>query len=222
MWNSYFYNIQKKYSMRLSYKEPLIIRMDGKGVTKNKGINLIDDFDGGFLHAMRKTVEYFTEKYNCYAIYGSDEVSFIITDPVLLMEDLDSDKDNHSNEVISLFSQYFFHYFNSFNKNKLFYWHAKCFSIPQEKISSYIRHRSRIIENVMATYFLKRNNIKMGNIKLEDRIDECKKMSNYKLLEKIQKGILYYDGKQINLNDFLNGNIVFVEEDMSDLFSELF
>ena len=36
MWNSYFFQIQSKYSMRVSFKNPLVIRLDGKDVTKNK------------------------------------------------------------------------------------------------------------------------------------------------------------------------------------------
>mgnify|MGYP001146026664 CR=1 FL=1 len=31
MWNSYFFQIQSKYSMRVSFKNPLVIRLDGKG-----------------------------------------------------------------------------------------------------------------------------------------------------------------------------------------------
>ena len=35
MWNSYFFQIQSKYSMRVSFKNPLVIRLDGKDVIKN-------------------------------------------------------------------------------------------------------------------------------------------------------------------------------------------
>lgn len=223
MWKNYFYNIQKKYSMRVSKKEPLIIRLDGKNVTKNRNINLIDFSNRSFMYAMEKSVEYFTVKYKCYALYGSDEVSFIFTEPTLLMQDLDSDSDDHSNEIISLFSQYFFYYFNNFDKNKLVFFHAKCFSIPQEKIYSYIKYRSRAIENVMITYFLKRNN-KNEKMKLEDKIKKCKDMENYDMIDKRKKGTLFYNGKKILIEDFINGNIVY-EKDMIDIeaqFSELF
>ena len=160
MWNDYFYQIQKKYSMRLSTKEPLVIRLDGKNITKNKAVNLIDNYTGSFRYAMEKTVEYFTTKYNCIAIFGSDEMNFIFTEPMELMEDLDIDKTNHSNEVISLFSQYVYDYFNQFDQHKKVFWHAKCFSIPKEKMNSYIKYRSTSIKNVMTTYFLKIKNEK--------------------------------------------------------------
>ena len=68
MWNNYFYNIQKKYSMRISSKKPLVIRLDGKEVTRNKNINLFDCSDNGFLDALKKTASFFTQKYSCYAI----------------------------------------------------------------------------------------------------------------------------------------------------------
>lgn len=226
MWNNYFFNIQKKYSMRVSNKEPLVIRFDGKDVTKNKNIDLMNKYNNSFIEAMEKAVEHFTRKYKCYAIFGSDEVSFIFPEPIILMADLDSDKTNHSNEIISLFSQYFFNYFNSFNKNKLIFWHAKCFSIPKEKIISYIKFRSRIIENVMVTYFLKRNNSNNGNVKLEEKIKKCKSMDNYSVLERCQKGTLYYNGDEIVLNEFLNGKVVLKEKEEAKeieyLFSDLF
>lgn len=208
--------------MRLSSKEPLVIRLDGKSVTKNKEHNLMEEVDGSFLQAMKRTIEYFTEKYACYALYGSDEVSFIFTNPVALMADLDSEKDNHSNEIIALFSQYFFQYFNSVNEHRLIFWHAKCFSIPKGKLISYIKFRSRIIENVMVTYFLKRNHKNNGELTLNEKIEECKKYADYSLLEKMQKGILYFKGEQIDFNEFLRGIIVPIQkEGLKDMFSDL-
>lgn len=203
MWKNYFYNIQKKYSMRLSRSEPLVIRLDGKDVTKNKSINLMDNSSKSFINAMKKTAEHFTFKYNAYSIYGSDEVSFIFPNPELLMQDLDSDSDNHSNEIISLFSQYFFHYFNNFDKNKLVFFHAKGFSIPKEKVTSYIKYRARSIENVMVTYFLKRNNANIQDASLAEKIEKCKTIQGYDAIETYQKGTLYYNGKEISLEEFL-------------------
>ena len=43
MWNSYFFQIQSKYSMRVSFKNPLVIRLDGKDVTKNKKYDLLNN-----------------------------------------------------------------------------------------------------------------------------------------------------------------------------------
>ena len=169
MWNSYFFQIQSKYSMRVSFKNPLVIRLDGKDVTKNKKYDLLNNYEGNFRNTLEKTAEFFTRKYKCLAILGSDEISFIFTDPLVVISDLDKEKWNSSNEIISVFSQYFFDYFNEHNKQSKVFWHGKCFSIRNEKINSYIKFRSSIIKNVMTTYFLSKYNIKMGKEKQEKR-----------------------------------------------------
>ncbi len=224
MWKNYFNSIQKKYSMRLSKTETLIIRLDGKNATKNKLIDLLDrENDISFANSLEKTVKYFTEKYNCFAIFGSDEVSFICTNPKLVLEDMTNDASNFSNETISVFSQYFFKYFNEFDKHKVVYWHGKCFSIPQNKIKSYIKYRSKIIQNVMTTYFLMKKGKYIGNEKLEERINKCKKLVDYDTFSDIERGILYYNGTRIDLDKFLNNEII--EEtnkiNVEDLFSDL-
>ena len=225
MWNNYFYQIQSKYSMRVSKKLPLVIRLDGKCITRDKNINLLDKYNGSFLDSLEKTITYFSKKYNCYAIFGSDEVSFIITNPVLLMESLDPNEvSDHTNEIISLFSQYFFDYFNNFDKHKKVFWHGKCFTIPENKIISYIKYRSKIIQNVMSTYFLKRKNANPGNIKLNEKIEKCRQFSDYDVLKNVERGILYYDGERIDFDEFMNGNIKVVEnnENKEEIYVDLF
>ena len=112
MWNNYFAQIRKKYSMRVSQKNPLVINLDGKDATKNKMLNLLINHENGFLQNMQRTVEFFTRKYNCISIFGADEVSFIFLNPTKLVSDLNSDKNYYSNEILAVFSQYFFDYFN--------------------------------------------------------------------------------------------------------------
>jgi len=213
MWNNYFFQLQKKYNMRLSTKNPLVIRYDGKGVTRNREISLIYRHDGGFVDSLEKTVRYFTNKYHCYAILGSDEVSFIFTDLKTIFKELGADDSNYSNEIIALFSQYFFDYFNSINKKYKIFWHGKCFSIPQGKIGSYVSYRSKIIENVMTTYFLGRKGIKVNNMSLPQRDKKCKEFNDYGTLKDIQKGIIYFDGYKIDMQEFIKGNIKKIEEE---------
>ena len=202
MWNSYFFQIQSKYSMRVSFKNPLVIRLDGKDVTKNKKYDLLNNYEGNFRNTLEKTAEFFSRKYKCLAILGSDEISFIFTDPLVVISDLDKEKWNTSNEIISVFSQYFFDYFNEHNKQSKVFWHGKCFSIRNEKINSYIKFRSSIIKNVMTTYFLSKYNIKMGKEKQEKREIECKKLQGYEVLEDIQIGVLYLEGDRIDIIEF--------------------
>ncbi|OKZ86415.1 MAG: hypothetical protein DBY41_01755 [Clostridium sp.] len=224
MWNSYFFQIQSKYSMRVSFKNPLVIRLDGKDVTKNKKYDLLNNYEGNFRNTLEKTAEFFTRKYKCLAILGSDEISFIFTDPLVVISDLDKEKWNTSNEIISVFSQYFFDYFNEHNKQSKVFWHGKCFSIRNEKINSYIKFRSSIIKNVMTTYFLSKYNIKMGKEKQEKREIECKKLQGYEVLEDIQNGVLYLEGDRIDIIEFYKGNIKKVkstEHKSSDLYIDL-
>lgn len=224
MWNSYFFQIQSKYSMRVSFKNPLVIRLDGKDVTKNKKYDLLNNYEGNFRNTLEKTAEFFTKKYKCLAILGSDEISFIFTDPLVVISDLDKEKWNTSNEIISVFSQYFFNYFNEHNKQSKVFWHGKCFSIRNEKINSYIKFRSSIIKNVMTTYFLSKYNIKMGKEKQEKREIECKKLQGYEVLEDIQNGVLYLEGDRIDIIEFYKGNIKKVkstEYKSSDLYIDL-
>lgn len=224
MWNSYFFQIQSKYSMRISFKNPLVIRLDGKDVTKNKKYDLLNNYEGNFRNTLEKTAEFFTRKYKCLAILGSDEISFIFTDPLVVISDLDKEKWNTSNEIISVFSQYFFDYFNEHNKQSKVFWHGKCFSIRNEKINSYIKFRSSIIKNVMTTYFLSKYNIKMGKEKQEKREIECKKLQGYEVLEDIQNGVLYLEGDRIDIIEFYKGNIKKVkstEHKSSDLYIDL-
>lgn len=224
MWNSYFFQIQSKYSMRVSFKNPLVIRLDGKDVTKNKKYDLLNNYEGNFRNTLEKTAEFFTRKYKCLAILGSDEISFIFTDPLVIISDLDKEKWNTSNEIISVFSQYFFDYFNEHNKQSKVFWHGKCFSIRNEKINSYIKFRSSIIKNVMTTYFLSKYNIKMGKEKQEKREVECKKLQGYEVLEDIQNGVLYLEGDRIDIIEFYKGNIKKVkstEHKSSNLYIDL-
>ena len=224
MWNSYFFQIQSKYSMRVSFKNPLVIRLDGKDVTKNKKYDLLNNYEGNFRNTLEKTAEFFTKKYKCLAIFGSDEISFIFTDPLVVISDLDKEKWNTSNEIISVFSQYFFDYFNEHNKQSKVFWHGKCFSIKNEKINSYIKFRSSVIKNVMTTYFLSKYNIKMGKEKQEKREIECKKLQGYDVLEDIQNGVLYLEGDRIDITEFYKGNIKKVksiEHKSSDLYIDL-
>ena len=224
MWNSYFFQIQSKYSMRVSFKNPLVIRLDGKDVAKNKKYDLLNNYEGNFRNTLERTAEFFTRKYKCLAILGSDEISFIFTDPLVVISDLDKEKWNTSNEIISVFSQYFFDYFNEHNKQSKVFWHGKCFSIRNEKINSYIKFRSSIIKNVMTTYFLSKYNIKMGKEKQEKRDIECKKLQGYEVLEDIQNGVLYLEGDRIDIIEFYKGNIKKVkstEHKSSDLYIDL-
>lgn len=217
MWHSYFFGLQKKYNMRISKKEPLVIRLDGQNVTKDKTINLIDEYSNSFYKAISDAAWYFSKKYNCYCVFGSDEISFIFPNPELLIEEYSpDDKSDYSNEITSLFSQYFFDYFNNFYKNKKIFWHAKSFSIPSGKIGSYVKYRSNIIENVLITYFLIRNDVYVPNIKLEDNRKKCLEIKSFESLKNRIKGELYFCDNKFDLNKFVFENELIRIEESND------
>lgn len=216
MWQSYFYQIQAKYNVRLSTKKPLIVRLDGKDVTKNKNLDLLNDYNGSFLNTLEKTAQAISLKYSCLCIFGSDEISFIIKNPMPIFKEFDKDMYTGSNEFISLFSQNFFEKFNSFNNGPNIFWHAKCFSINEDKIISYLKYRSTIIKNVMTTYFLIRKNAYRNNENLKKRSEKCKTFSDYDILDNVQNGILYYNGKRLNLGNYYGGTITEVENNKNE------
>lgn len=217
MWSSYFSQIQKKYDMRVRLKEPLVIRFDGKNVTKDKSIDLLHKLKGNFRDAIEKAAWYFSKKYKCYVIFGTDEISFIFPEPMLVIEDLDETKYSYSHEILALFSQYFFDYFNSLYSGSKIFFHGKCFSINNDKIVSYIKYRSKSIKNVLSVYFLKHNGIDFHGLKLNKILEICEKQNEYNLYKSIQNGTLYYCGDKINIEEFFNGNILKINEEDNKL-----
>lgn len=213
VWNSYFGNIRKKYDLKVSEKKPLVIFLDGKGVTTGNDFNLANNYKGGFIDIMEQTVAHFTAEYSCIALFGVDEVSFIFENAGSMIDKVNNNRNFKTNEITSVFSQYFFEYFNKLNSQNAVYWHARCHSIPEQKIESYIKFRSNAIFNTFTTYFLKKNMVKdAGHIKLDEKIKLCREKDSYKEIEEYAKGILYLNGERIELEEYLKGNIKVAEE----------
>lgn len=207
-WNDYFAKIRNKYSMRVSKSKPLIIDLDGKNVTSNPLYSLIDNQKGSFLDLVEQVVKKITYEYECMAIFGVDEISFIFDSASEIIDKINNNKNYKSDEIISIFSQYFFNEFNNLNSKTTIFWHGKCYSIEENKKISYIKYKSQSIFNVFTTYFLKKNGIKdAGNIKLDKKLELCNKIESFKDIEKYSNGILYYKGKRIDLDEYLKGNI---------------
>ena len=207
-WNDYFAKIRNKYSMRVSKTKPLIIDLDGKNVTSNAMYSLLDNQKGSFLDLVEQVVKKITYEYECMAIFGVDEISFIFDSASEIIDKINNNKNYKSDEIISIFSQYFFNEFNNLNSKTTIFWHGKCYSIEENKRISYIKYKSQSIFNVFTTYFLKKNGIKdAGNIKLDKKLELCNKIESFKDIEKYSNGILYYKGKRIDLDEYLKGNI---------------
>lgn len=207
-WNDYFAKIRNKYSMRVSKTKPLIIDLDGKNVTSNAMYSLLDNQKGSFLDIVEQVVKKITYEYECMAIFGVDEISFIFDSAAGIIDKINNNKNYKSDEIISIFSQYFFNEFNNLNSKTTIFWHGKCYSIEENKKISYIKYKSQSILNVFLAYFLKKNGIKdAGNIKLDKKLELCNKIDFFKDVEQYSKGILYSKGKRIDLDEYLKGNI---------------
>ena len=225
MWHSYFHRIENKYQMRISLNRELVIRLDARNITKSRNLSLVEKRENSFLDCFERTVKLFTSKYDCLCFFGADEASFIFEKPEILLDDLNIDKQKNArtNDIIALFSQEFFNYFNNlYNAEKIF-WHGMCFSIEKEKVNSYIKFRTSIVRNVMTTYFLKRMMIKdAGSIKMQERIKKNEKYSAYESVRELEKGILYLNGQRIDKEEFLNGNIKVIEPEEKRIEDEYF
>lgn len=215
MWHSYFQRIENKYSMRVSLKKELVIRIDARNITKNRNISLLEKKANSFADCFERTVKIFTSKYNCLCFFGSDEANFIFDEPILLLDSLNIDKEKNArtNEIVALFTQEFFNCFNDlYNSDEKIFWHGGCFSIEKEKINSYIKCRSLVVKDVMTAYFLKRMMVKnAGRIKMEERIAINEQYSGYEKVKEAEKGTLYLNGQRIDKDGFLNGNIKVIE-----------
>ncbi|MBQ3145722.1 MAG: hypothetical protein IJB90_04045 [Clostridia bacterium] len=210
-WFNYFNNMRNKYNMRLSANKPIIIFLDAKDASK-KYINILKGNKNGFFDAMELTSKYFSTRYNCLSIWGTDEISFIIEDADMLINTINNEKNYRTHDIASVFSQYFFEYFNNIYEGENVYWHCKCFNISKEKIEAYIKFKSRGILKGITSFFLKQNGVRGAyGIKLEEKIEMCKKYKTYSLIEEYQNGVLQYKGDKIDLKEYLKGNIVVLE-----------
>ena len=111
-WFNYFSNMRNKYNMRVSANKILIIFLDAKDSTLNNRL-LLKDRKAGFFESMGLTARYFTNKYNCLSLWGTDEISFIIEDTDYFISSINNEKNFRTHDIVSIFSQYFFEYFNS-------------------------------------------------------------------------------------------------------------
>ena len=211
-WKNYFNNVQNKYNLKMSKTKPIVLLLDGKNITKSLECSLITENKNSFNDIFEQTIKYFSKKLGCMAISGVDEVSFIIEESKKL-EELLHIKKHTAQDIVSIFSQQFYNLFNKkYNKGAV-YWHCKCLNIPIEKIKSYIKCRSTIIYDSKLTYFLKRNQIKRADkIPLTGKEKMCNELPGYEEIKEFARGKMYVNGIHVDLNTFLNGQILEIPE----------
>lgn len=206
---SYFTMIENKYSCRVSLNKPIIIRLDGKGVTKNKSLNIYSDSIGEFAYSLRNTAKDMSILYNTLVIACTDEINVIFLDTNEFYNKFDSCKCQKSSSIISQDVSFFFN--NYYNGNRI-YFDARTFNVIDSKVLSYLKFRATSAKNVGVTYISKRSfpyrqrqNKKCAE--LEDMIRKHNPSSLYDT-EYFNYGEAYFKGNRVELSKIVQtGNL---------------
>lgn len=211
---NYFGLIEDKYCYNVTLKKPIIVRLDGKGITKNLQINMLDESYGGFAYAMINTARDISEKYNALVSVSTDEINLIFYDSLVVYEMFKSTK---VQKISSLISQEVFAIFNSYYKGNTVFFDARTFNVLDNKIKSYISYRSKTTFCVCNTYVAKRTMPvkdrhgvpleKLCSI-LDERYPNIKRDYEY-----FKSGFIFFKGYKINKDkllecDFINFNTI--------------
>lgn len=202
---SYFGMVEEKYSCKVSLKKPIIIRLDGKGVTKNKKINMYDEKDGGFANALKVTAREISRMCNALVLASADEINIIFIDTDEFYKKFNSCKCQKSS---SLITQEVCLIFNNYYKGNTIYFDARTFNVEEHKILSYLKFRVNTATNVNLYYSAKRlipyterkgmKSLDLLNL-MKDRFPHSLRTDEYSNM-----GIAYYKGGEVDINRLLN------------------
>lgn len=207
MKDSYFGILENKYSCCISLNKPIVIRLDGKDICKNHSINVFNESFGGFAYALQQTAKELSKRCHALVLISSDEISVIFLDTDSFYEKFKSCKCQKSS---SLITQDVSVLFNHHYKSNFTYFDARTFNIPENKIMSYLRFRTKSAKNVSIQYFAKRcipfefrKGKKLHEVEdmLINEYATSIKFNDYHLY-----GKAYYDGNEIDLKRILESN----------------
>lgn len=152
---NYFKNIEQRYLNRISYLKPIAFRLDGRGVTKQPDIHLLEEYQGGFADALKRTAEQIGRTYPCIVYVGVDEINIIFENPLDVKRMYQTDS---IQKIVSLFAQYVGHIFNHYYQETdiPIFFDCRCFNLQQEKIFSYFNYRQQSCYNTSVQYYCKR------------------------------------------------------------------
>ena len=186
----YFKKIEHRYKNNLSTHKAIVIRLDGKDITKNTTINL-QDHQNLFTRSVVNAIVILQKKIQCKIYIALDEINFIFEDPNVLL--------NYYNKTglqdcLALFIQDFTEIL--WEKYSGLKFSASMFCIYKDKIDLYIKYRQSLCFNTAIFYYAKRN-LNKENYK------------NKKLSEVLE--FLEENGHMNNLKDnkfFLYGKVI--------------
>lgn len=187
---NYFKTIENKYRNQLSKNKPLVIRIDGKNITKSWKYDLFHE--NGFLNITemiaRNMIKYFNK---CKIYVALDEINFIFEDPNVFFDRYeDTDALYCSNIFLQDFVKIFWNYYPEVKFG------ISIFNIENDKINSYLKYRKSCCYNAAVYYYCKRNLPKdvYVNKKLSDIVKYLKENNLYQQLEDNK---LFLNGKVI-------------------------
>lgn len=199
----FFSKIEDKYNIGLKTDRCIVLRFDARNTTKNKKINLLDESEGSFSYALKKTSKNFTSKYPYLYIYVAvDEINIIVLDSKKFLKRF---KSNNAQEITCTISQELsFEFHKYFNGRILFA--GRSFSVYKDNLNSYLIYRKHTNVPTLSIYFIKRfSTINRIGVKFPDldkyAIDNIK---GYKERTTYQKeGLIYYKGMEFELEEIL-------------------
>ena len=178
MYYNYFKNIENKYKKQLSKQKPVVIRLDGRNVTKSGKYNFYSK--NLFSAALESVGTYFVEHFHCIVYIAMDEISFIFENPDDFFAIYE---DNNTLYCSNLFLLDFIKLFWTICPNEKF--GVTIFNIEKNKIESYIKYRKSLCYNCAIHYYAKHNIQKQYyvNKKLAEIVDYLKENDLYKNIE---------------------------------------
>lgn len=189
---NYFFQVEKKYNYQLSKSKPIVLRLDGKNITKSKNIDFSspNKFSETLINVATEIINEFEK---CISYVALDEVSFIFTDPNEFYQAF-ADKTDSLQYCLSIFQQYFLQKFWSKYPDVLF--GVSVFNIPKDKTESYLKYRKSLCFNNAVVYFAKKhkNLFKYKDRKVKEIYEEIME-SKFKDIISLYPVFLY--GKEI-------------------------
>lgn len=189
---NYFKTIELKYKYQLSKSKPIVVRFDGKNITKSNQFDL--SVKNKFTSALLSSTEQIVKKFSkCTAYVAIDEVNLIFEDAKEFFDYYTTNSDSLQ-YCLSMIQQDFLSTFWKLIPNVFF--GVSIFNIPANKVNSYIKYRKTSAYNVAVTYFAKRH--------FKKEIYQNKKQNE--ILSTIKQSNMYQTF--CNYNHFINGTII--------------
>lgn len=199
----YFKTIENKYSSRLGTDKAICVRLDGKGVCKNKNINMISNEDGGFFDSAKKAALEVSRKLNCNIYFVSDEFNIVFEDARVALAKFGK---LEAQKISTLVSQEIFSSFNENYSGETIYFDARTFSLPIEKVNCYLHHRMSLGTNAIINSCFRTdlNNKKRRNVQLSRIIEYLEKNSK----EYASSTLEQREGFFVKKGELTDGNII--------------